>query len=363
MIKKTFWVILSSILMVSTIVGCSNSDTNQKTALQQNADNSGVTTALNEQKLLNELNTDKTQVQPNVSRDITKKGYSPNKNYGSLWNSELFNESRFQLNIKLNASEKKEARILARSFESHMERSKLFMYYLLSELKERNLPIELAAIPLVESGFNPRAKSHAGARGPWQFTRNTGKSYGLEVNANYDEFYDFIESTQASLAYLEHLYNALGHDWELALAGYNQGEFGVKKAIRKAKHNGVKNINSQTVPLSKGARTYIKRFRAYADIFHHPEKYGLEHPAIENRIAFKRVKIGGRLSSMQEAAKLSGVDLKILKHLNAGYLSDSLTSNKQRGLLVPVENVARLERALGINDHLTIPEERLTAGL
>ncbi len=266
----------------------------------------------------------------------------------SLWNSELFNDSLFTLDIKLNAKEKKEAHRLARSFEDHMENSAFFMYHLLSELQKRNMPIELAALPLVESGFNMRARSHAGAHGPWQFIRSTGKAYGLERTKNYDEFYDFVASTDASLRYLDHLYRECGNNWDLAIAAYNQGEFGIKSAIRRAKAAGATEINADTVRLSAGARTYITRFHAYADILKDPEKYGVKRPEIKNRPAFKRVQIAGRVNSMKQASKLSGVELSTLRHLNAGYLSDSLQSNKPRGLLVPIENVRRLEKAIGI---------------
>ena len=61
-----------------------------------------------------------------------------------------------------------------------------------------------------------------------------GKSYGLKTSSNYDEFYDFIRSTDASLRYLTHLYNELNHNWDLAIAAYNQGEFTIKRAIRNA---------------------------------------------------------------------------------------------------------------------------------
>lgn len=270
------------------------------------------------------------------------------KNVGSLWNSELFNESRFLLDLKLTASEKQEAKRMAKNFEAHMEASSLFMYHLLLELKKRNLPVELAALPMVESGFNPRAKSHAGAHGPWQFIRSTGKSLGLERTSNYDEFYDFIESTDASLRYLEHLYRVCGENWDLAVAAYNQGEYTVKKAIRAAQAAGVDDINFNTVKLTKHGNLYVKRFHAYADILRHPENYGVSRPEIKNRPAFKRVQIAGRISSMQEAARLSGVQVNILKHLNAGYLSDSLQSNKPRGLLVPIDNAGRLEQAIGV---------------
>lgn len=284
----------------------------------------------------------------NRLRDQIQSSISRNIHYGSLWNSELFNDSRFMLDITLKNSEKVEARRLSRSFEPHMEDSTLFMHYLLTELKKRNLPLELAALPLVESGFNPRAKSHAGAHGPWQFIRSTGKAFGLERSSNYDEFYDFIESTNASLKFLKHLHDELNNDWYLAIAAYNQGEFAVKKAMANAIKRGVPQdkVSFDNVRLSRYAYVYVKRFRAYADILRHPDNYGVKRPEIQNRPAFRKVVVAGRINSMKEAAKLSGVGIKTLQHLNAGYLSDSLKSNKKRGLLVPIDNAAKLERAL-----------------
>ncbi len=273
----------------------------------------------------------------------------------SLWNSELFNDSRFGLNIELTARERKEAHKLSKSFESHMENSSLFMYYLLDELNKRNMPIELAALPLVESGFNPRARSHAGAHGPWQFVRATGKAMGLERTRNYDEFYDFIESTEASLRYLDHLYQECDQNWDFAVAAYNQGEFAVKRAIKRAKAAGITPRSLADLQVSAGARTYVMRFHAFADILRSPEKYGVARPEIKNRPAFKRVQVAGRINSMKQASKLSGVELSTLKHLNAGYLSDSLQSNKPRGLLVPIENAQRFEQAIGLNG---APESR-----
>lgn len=323
MIKKTFIVFLSSILFF--LAGCSSdSQFDKKTSDTQVA--SATATAKSADELL----------------------FNPSKEYSSLWESDLFADDRFTLKIKLDAAEKREAKKLARSFESHMDRAKIFMHYLLTELKNRNLPAELAAVPLVESGFQTRARSYAGAHGPWQFMRRTGKSFGLKVTSQYDEFYDFIASTQASLSYLEHLYKELNNDWELALIGYNQGEFGVKKAIRNAKRNGVKNINADTIPLSRGARTYLKRFKAYAAILQNPQQFGVEHPVVDDRVAFKRVQIGDRVKSMTEAAKIAGVELADLKHLNSGFLTDSLKSDGYRGLLIPAENAVQFEQALGL---------------
>lgn len=271
--------------------------------------------------------------------------------YGSLWKSDLFSEDRFKLNIKLTAKEQAEAKVLARSFEGHMEKAEVFMHFLLSELKKRDLPAELAALPMLESGFENKARSHAGALGPWQFIKSTGKSLGLKLSDDYNEFYDFIASTNASLNYLEHLYNELG-DWDLAIAAYNQGEYAIKNAIKRTKSKGIKDINFNTVKLTAHANLYVRRFHAYADILKNPQNYKLQHPELANCPAFVYVpvaEVAPKISTLTKLAKISGTEVKTIKHLNAGFLKDTLDKTSDKYLILPKENGQKLEQLLGVN--------------
>lgn len=273
--------------------------------------------------------------------------YSHSNKYAeSVWDSSLIDDSRFKLNIKLTAEEERWARKNAQSLATHLKEGSAFVHYLLVELDKKDLPVELMAIPLIESGLNPHVKSSAGAHGPWQFMRSTGKSLGLKRTGNYDELYDFIATTEASLDYLKYLYSELEHNWDMVAAAYNQGEFGVKKAIRQAKARGVTEFNVKTVKLSQSAKTYIKRFHAYAALLKNPEDFDLDLPVIQNRPAFKKVEVAGRISSMKKAAELSGASIKTLKKLNAGFLSDSLKTGGDHVLLVPADKAYALERAL-----------------
>lgn len=268
-------------------------------------------------------------------------------NVGSLWDSELFDEERFMMNIRLNQAERREAKRLSRSFTVHMQKSELLMHYLLSELKKRNLPIELAAVPLLESGFNPRAVSPAGAQGLWQFTRPTGKTLGLQRSRGYDDFYDIIKSTDASLRFLEHLYNEFG-SWDIALVAYNQGEYGIKKAVSRVRGRGAKYVSVKNLPISGHARQYLRHFRIYAELIRNPKDYGAKLPEIKNRPAFKSINVAGKISSMREVANITGANIKDLKHLNAGYTSDRISNARHQVLLVPIENAHALESAIGI---------------
>ena len=96
-----------------------------------------------------------------------------------------------------------------------------------------SLPLELKYLPVIESALDPRAVSHAGAVGLWQFMLDTGKRYGLEVNSLIDERRDPIKSSYAAAHYLSDLYAMFG-DWNLVIAAYNCGSNAVNKAIHRA---------------------------------------------------------------------------------------------------------------------------------
>jgi membrane-bound lytic murein transglycosylase D len=97
------------------------------------------------------------------------------------------------------------------------------------EIFEREgMPADLALLPLVESSFENRALSNAGAAGIWQFTRGTGRLY-LTVNRKVDERLDPMKATRAAARLLLGNYSALGA-WPLAITAYNHGRAGMQRA-------------------------------------------------------------------------------------------------------------------------------------
>src|SRR5690606_8276099 len=102
----------------------------------------------------------------------------------------------------------------------------------------RQMPLELALLPVVESAFNPVAYSRARAAGLWQFIPGTGLRYGLKQNWYYDGRRDVIEATRAALDYLQFLANEFDGDWLLAIAAYNTGEMNVARAIARNRAAG-----------------------------------------------------------------------------------------------------------------------------
>ena len=125
-------------------------------------------------------------------------------------------------------------------FKRGIEVSGRYMPFLKAIFKEYNLPEELTLLPHVESSFNYRAYSKAGAAGIWQFTRGTGKQY-LKINYEIDERLDPILVSQAAAKLLKRNYEELG-SWPLAITAYNHGLYGMKRAVKKIKSKDLNDI-------------------------------------------------------------------------------------------------------------------------
>ena len=159
-----------------------------------------------------------------------------------------------------------------------LKRSKPLLKHVISELKKRNLPKELALLPIVESSYQPLAVSNKGATGIWQISYVAGKRYGLiENNSNKHIDYrsDIAASTKAALSYLEFLYKRFNNDWLLALAAYNAGEGRISRAIKKNIFIG-KNTNYWSLTLPKETINYVPKLLALSIIFNNPQEYGFD---------------------------------------------------------------------------------------
>ncbi len=132
---------------------------------------------------------------------------------------------------------------------------------------EYDLPENLVYLPLIESGFNPLVKSHAGAAGMWQFMRSTGKQYHLKITAIIDERKDPLRSTRAAAQLLSHNYEET-QVWPLAITAYNFGLQGIKNAVRKMESENIADIIEQYDGSRFGfaSRNFYVEFLAALDV-------------------------------------------------------------------------------------------------
>jgi len=129
---------------------------------------------------------------------------------------------------------------LRQQVDAGMQRAQKLLPRIVSILREHNVPVELAALPLVESSYNPRAYSKAGAAGLWQFIRTTGKQY-LTITRKRDDRRDPLRATAAAAHLLRHNYEALG-SWPLAIVAYNHGREGIRSAQAAVGSHAIEDI-------------------------------------------------------------------------------------------------------------------------
>jgi len=224
-----------------------------------------------------------------------------------------------------------------------VERARPYLHHIVDEIERRNMPLEIALLPVVESAFQPFAYSHGRAAGLWQFIPGTGKVYGLEQNWWYDGRRDVIESTRAALDYLEKLHRDFG-DWQLALAAYNCGEGTVGRAIKRNKKAG-KATDFWSLSLPKETSAYVPKLMAIAQLIKQPEQYNITLSPIDNSPFLTVVEVGSQID-LALAAKLAQITPDEMYQLNPGFNRWATRPTGPHRLVVPVEKADIFQQAL-----------------
>jgi len=233
------------------------------------------------------------------------------------------------------------------------QRSEPFIHFVLSEIENRQLPTELAVLPIVESGYYPRARSRASAEGLWQIMPFTAKELGLKRTAGYDGRHDVYESTMAALNYLTQMYNTFDGDWLLALAAYNAGPHRVKRALKSAT---VKDEHVfWNLRLPRETREYVPKILAIASIIKDKEYNGtILHP-IEDKPLLTNIELSKRISpaKLVQTAEASESEIKLLNPAIRN-LNTPIEAGYQ--LLVPKQDAEFLALAIDNMQEAPLPK-------
>ncbi|NCB60832.1 MAG: LysM peptidoglycan-binding domain-containing protein, partial [Gammaproteobacteria bacterium] len=224
------------------------------------------------------------------------------------------------------------------------ERAAPFLHLITEEIDKRQMPMELVLLPIVESAYNPNARSHGNAVGLWQFLSASGRRYGLKQDYWYDGRRDVVASTQAALDYLAQLNAYFEGDWLNAVAAYNAGEGRIQNAIEANRSRG-KATDFFSLNLPRQTMEYVPRLMALADVIKNAKKYGIDLPKIPNRPSVRLIDTNGQID-LRTAAEQANMSLPALKRLNPGFNRNATSPQGPNHLLVPINVADELELAL-----------------
>ncbi|WP_372797083.1 LysM peptidoglycan-binding domain-containing protein [Litorivivens sp.] len=215
------------------------------------------------------------------------------------------------------------------------ERSSPYLYYIVEAIRKRNMPMEFALLPAIESSYDPFAYSHGRAAGLWQFVPITATHMGLPRTWWYDARRDVVASTEAALDYLLELHQRFDGDWLLAMAAYNSGATTVLRAMAKNERAG-RPTDYWSLDLPRETEAYIPKLIGLSQLIKRAKYEGIDLEPMPNTAAFAVVDTGGQID-LAQAAELAGVSIEQLYRLNPGFNRWATDPNGPHHLAIPLD--------------------------
>ncbi|MDD3265730.1 MAG: transglycosylase SLT domain-containing protein [Burkholderiales bacterium] len=257
---------------------------------------------------------------------------------------------RMRDGFKLDHTETKEVKFWEKKYSSPkyfniiMQNAAPYLYFVVTEMERRGIPLELALVPIVESTYNPNAISPSAiSTGMWQFLNGSGKRFGMTINSDLDERKDIIKSTRGAIAYLQYLNDLFG-SWELAIAAYNWGEGNINSAVLKANSKNFYDLDVRDV-----TKQYVPKVIALANIIENPSKFGIKLTDLQNQPYFA-IAYPPDSTTVNNFISQAGIDTNLNKKLNPQYNSLSYNVSNQQRLLVPIANQLTYLASIGQSD-------------
>lgn len=217
-------------------------------------------------------------------------------------------------------------------------RSAPYLYFVTQQVRSRQLPGELALIPILESSYNARGtNASSGAAGIWQLMARTARGFGVKRNFAYDGRRDIFASTNAALTYFKYLHNFFQGDWLLAVAAYDMGEGSVRNRLISNYRQG-RPTNFWNLYLPKETQIYVPRLLALAAIIDDPSRYHISLPNVKDGPYFAAVELRHAMN-LVDAAKLAGMPIKDMKDLNPEFRNGVTPSSGSYTILMPIDKV------------------------
>ncbi|MBW2458535.1 MAG: transglycosylase SLT domain-containing protein [Deltaproteobacteria bacterium] len=228
-------------------------------------------------------------------------------------------------------------------FESWLKRSGRYQDLVQQTLREWHLPEDLIWVAMIESGFDPRAKSPAGAMGMWQFMKATGGVYGLEVTPFKDDRRNPVKATEAAAHHLRDLHQRFG-SWELAFAAYNMGYEQLLDRIDRYGTTDFSELARQRALPSETA-AYVPKIVAAALVANNLDRYGFGDVKVFKPIHHAEVVVPGG-TKLSLLAKAAGVSTSTIRKYNPHFRKDYVPPHGESIVLIPAQSLSRTRAAL-----------------
>jgi membrane-bound lytic murein transglycosylase D len=266
---------------------------------------------------------------------------------GDLWDRI---RSGFGLSSWVDGKQAKRQRSWAGLHQAYMDqivdRARPYLHHIVEEVERREMPAELALLPIIESAFEPEALSPQQAAGIWQLIPSTGRRFGLKQNPWYDGRRDVIASTTAALNYLLDLKTRFNGNWLHAIAAYNCGEGLVESAIDKNKALG-RATDFWSLDLPEETRNFVPKLLAVSKVVANPAEYNVNLKPIPDRLYATTVNVNGQVG-LDKLAKLANLSVGELRGLNPGYIGSTTAPNDAQKVFMPVDNIKELQQRLAV---------------
>jgi len=259
-------------------------------------------------------------------------------NYETIWDRVL---ASYQLDTSIDNPRIDDQIQWFASHQAYMdrvaERGVRYLHFIIEQIEAREIPGELALLPIVESAFDPFAYSHGRASGVWQFIPATGRDFGLQQDWWHDGRRDIRAATEAALRYLNALQREFNGDWLLALAAYNSGAGTVRKAMRYNRSRG-RPTDFWSLDLPRETRAYVPKLIALAKLVQQPERYGITLLPLKDEPYFAVVQTGGQID-LSQVAELAQTSLDEVYKLNPSFNRWATRPEGPHEVLIPVEQM------------------------
>ncbi len=248
-----------------------------------------------------------------------------------------------------------------------VQRAQPYLYYIVEHIDRRELPMDLALVPMVESAFEPTAVSPKDAAGLWQIIPTTGEEWGLMLAEGYDGRLDIHTSTEVALRYLRYLNKRFNGDWLLALAAYNAGPRAVQDAINAytatprlttplvETHPAIVRLVPAPAPLPpeslfwslklpQETQDYVPRIVALAQVIADPNRNGVKLQAIANQPYLYRVDFTPEIKVL-DSVVAAGIPAEEFSRFNPGFKPGVEPPVRAYNVLLPREQAQTLATA------------------